>query len=56
MELDYTHGEAPSDLRPPPPARKVEKLGRNHPCHCGSGKKYKNCHMRLEQQAGQGVG
>ena len=22
----------------------MEKLGRNEPCHCGSGKKYKNCH------------
>jgi preprotein translocase subunit SecA len=21
-----------------------EKLGRNQPCHCGSGKKYKLCH------------
>jgi preprotein translocase subunit SecA len=25
------------------------KVGRNDPCHCGSGKKYKNCHMKLEQ-------
>ncbi len=24
------------------------KVGRNDPCHCGSGKKYKNCHMKLE--------
>ncbi len=23
---------------------KVEKIGRNDPCHCGSGKKYKHCH------------
>ncbi|OVE76129.1 preprotein translocase subunit SecA [bacterium F11] len=23
---------------------KVEKIGRNEPCHCGSGKKYKKCH------------
>jgi uncharacterized protein YecA (UPF0149 family) len=21
-----------------------EKIGRNDPCHCGSGKKYKKCH------------
>jgi len=20
------------------------KIGRNDPCHCGSGKKYKKCH------------
>jgi len=24
--------------------RGSEKLGRNDPCHCGSGKKYKKCH------------
>ncbi|MCM3389755.1 preprotein translocase subunit SecA [Ureibacillus chungkukjangi] len=26
------------------PVRKVENVGRNNPCPCGSGKKYKNCH------------
>ncbi|GIK54744.1 MAG: hypothetical protein HND44_00065 [Chloroflexi bacterium] len=30
--------------------RDVPKVGRNDPCPCGSGKKYKNCHMRHEQQ------
>jgi hypothetical protein len=25
------------------------KIGRNDPCHCGSGKKYKQCHLRIEQ-------
>ncbi len=25
------------------PVRKVQKIGRNDPCPCGSGKKYKNC-------------
>ncbi len=24
--------------------KKVRKIGRNEPCHCGSGKKYKQCH------------
>ena len=24
--------------------RKGKKVGRNDPCPCGSGKKYKNCH------------
>ena len=36
---------------PPPPAppfvRAGEKIGRNDPCPCGSGKKYKQCHGRL---------
>jgi len=27
------------------------KLGRNDPCWCGSGKKYKNCHMRQDMEA-----
>ena len=28
------------------------KIGRNDPCHCGSGKKYKHCHYEadLEQR------
>ena len=26
--------------------RETPKLGRNAPCHCGSGKKYKHCHGR----------
>ena len=24
--------------------RQYQRLGRNDPCHCGSGKKYKHCH------------
>ncbi|MCK5727381.1 MAG: preprotein translocase subunit SecA [Thiotrichaceae bacterium] len=28
-------------------AREGEKVGRNQPCPCGSGKKYKQCHGRL---------
>lgn len=27
-----------------PATRDRKKLGRNDPCHCGSGKKFKNCH------------
>jgi preprotein translocase subunit SecA len=30
-----------------PFARAGEKIGRNEPCPCGSGKKYKQCHGRL---------
>jgi SEC-C motif len=33
--------------RPPRPAG-TRKLGRNAPCWCGSGKKYKKCHLPLE--------
>ena len=29
------------------PIRNIgQKVGRNDPCPCGSGKKYKNCHMK----------
>jgi len=31
-----------------PVVRKQPKVGRNQPCPCGSGKKYKHCHGRLE--------
>ena len=27
------------------------KLGRNDPCHCGSGKKYKHCHYDEDRKA-----
>ncbi len=30
------------------PIRVEKRVGRNDPCPCGSGKKYKNCHGRLE--------
>jgi preprotein translocase subunit SecA len=32
--------------RPTQPVRVEEKIGRNDPCPCGSGKKYKQCHGR----------
>jgi len=28
--------------------RKQAKLGRNKPCHCGSGRKFKNCCMQYQ--------
>src|SRR5690606_22281547 len=31
-----------------PYVREDRKVGRNEPCPCGSGKKYKQCHGRLE--------
>ncbi len=41
----------PSDKKPEPIRNRGEKVGRNDPCPCGSGKKYKNCHMKLEAGA-----
>ena len=39
---------APEDSEPAQPyVRGGQKLGRNDPCPCGSGKKYKQCHGKL---------
>jgi preprotein translocase subunit SecA len=48
---------APAEPRPAAPAaapfvRQVPKVGRNEPCPCGSGKKYKHCHGALQQASG----
>ena len=37
---------APQRPRPVSPIKAEPKIGRNDPCPCGSGKKYKNCHGR----------
>jgi hypothetical protein len=31
-------------------SRTGKKIGRNEPCHCGSGKKYKHYHLALDEQ------
>jgi preprotein translocase subunit SecA len=36
-------GETPTDVKKTP-VKTQEKIGRNDPCFCGSGKKYKVCH------------
>jgi preprotein translocase subunit SecA len=38
---------AAAALALPLPGDAVQKVGRNDPCPCGSGKKYKNCHGKL---------
>ncbi|MDA8093593.1 MAG: preprotein translocase subunit SecA [Betaproteobacteria bacterium] len=39
--------EEEAALAPQPIRRTGEKVGRNDPCPCGSGKKYKQCHGKL---------
>ena len=39
--------EAPPSEPKTPYVREGRKVGRNEPCPCGSGKKYKQCHGRL---------
>jgi len=43
-EAEATDGE---EQAAQPYQRDQAKLGRNDPCHCGSGKKYKQCHGKL---------
>ena len=38
------------DDKPETVRRDHPKIGRNDPCWCGSGKKYKNCHMKQDQE------
>jgi preprotein translocase subunit SecA len=52
--LQYRHDEAgapaQSPSKPPEPetyVREGRKVGRNEPCPCGSGNKYKHCHGKL---------
>ena len=41
---EVAKGQAVNPNEPPKPVRNDDKVGRNDPCPCGSGKKYKNCH------------
>ena len=53
QQVDSIHAtaeEAPEGERAPaqqPFVRGERKLGRNEPCYCGSGKKFKHCHGKL---------
>lgn len=56
-KMQYNHPDAPSAMgeqaqAPQPPQQKPfirnqKKIGRNEPCPCGSGKKFKFCHGKL---------
>ncbi len=41
QQMVFSHGDGGSS--PPPAQRQEKKVGRNAPCPCGSGKKYKKC-------------
>ena len=51
MNIQAVRAGAVADTKAAP-VRKAAKsdIGRNDPCWCGSGKKYKNCHMREDQK------
>jgi len=59
LETDPAVAAAGSAAEPPaapvanvtPFQRAERKVGRNEPCPCGSGKKYKHCHGQLQREA-----
>jgi preprotein translocase subunit SecA len=47
-EAEGGEGDAPAEQKKAQPTvRHAQKVGRNDPCPCGSGKKYKHCHGKL---------
>ncbi len=44
---DEVLGDSPDEAGENQPANAGPKVGRNDPCPCGSGKKYKHCHGKL---------
>jgi len=44
---DQSDNEPPARAAAPQPVQAGPKVGRNDPCPCGSGKKYKHCHGQL---------
>ncbi|MCO6452704.1 MAG: preprotein translocase subunit SecA [Caldilineales bacterium] len=49
-------GTAGGDGKPEPQRNAGPSLGRNDLCYCGSGRKYKNCHMKADMRGGNGDG
>jgi preprotein translocase subunit SecA len=48
QHADYDSALGADEPPPKPqPARAGQKIGRNDPCPCGSGRKYKHCHGKL---------
>ncbi len=46
-DYDEALGSTAEKSAPQPEQRALPKVGRNDPCPCGSGKKYKQCHGKL---------
>ncbi len=46
-DYDTALAEGAEEKKPQPTVRQTQKVGRNDPCPCGSGRKYKHCHGKL---------
>lgn len=49
-EADKTIVRLPSAFAATPKQKKTNKIGRNDPCPCGSGRKFKKCCMRPQHR------
>ncbi|HEY2682308.1 MAG TPA: preprotein translocase subunit SecA [Steroidobacteraceae bacterium] len=47
-----SEGAPDAAAQAPPFVRAMPKVGRNEPCPCGSGRKFKHCHGALQQASG----
>jgi preprotein translocase subunit SecA len=46
--MEAARAAGSGDRSKPMPVQVEKKVGRNDPCPCGSGKKFKNCHGALQ--------
>jgi preprotein translocase subunit SecA len=53
-EGDGVAAAQPAAAAAAPAMRTGPRVGRNDPCPCGSGKKYKKCHMLIDEGVGSG--
>ncbi len=53
-QLSFQAGSSQASAAPQP-ARTSKRPGRNDPCWCGSGKKYKDCHWRSDRNKDSGT-
>jgi preprotein translocase subunit SecA len=49
--FDRDQGDSEEQRQRVQPVRVDKKVGRNDPCPCGSGKKFKNCHGKVSADA-----
>ncbi|MCJ7551055.1 MAG: SEC-C domain-containing protein [Anaerolineae bacterium] len=55
QQLSFQAGNSQAGAAAPEPTRTLKRPGRNDPCRCGSGKKYKDCHWRSDRNKDSGT-
>jgi hypothetical protein len=52
-EVDWGSEDTDEQLPPVEPVRRAATPGRNDPCWCNSGKKYKKCHLDSDERGAE---